>query len=82
MTTQEVQLQLKIIFKEVFKKEIELNEATTASDVDAWDSLNHIILIKAIEDHFQIEFDLFDMIDMKSVGDMVRAIQTKLDASN
>ena len=82
MTKQEIQAQLENVFKQVFNQEIKLSDKTTANDVESWDSLNHVILMKAIEERFEIEFDLFEMIDMKSVGDIIDAIQTKLDAGN
>ena len=67
------------IFRKVFKDEVELNESTSAKDIKSWDSLNHVILIKQIEEEFHIEFDLFDMIELKTFGDIVNYIQEKQD---
>ncbi len=78
MQTDEILLKLKLAFKNTFHKEIELSNSTSADDIDKWDSLNHIILIKNIEAEFDLEFDLFDIIEFKNVGDIVEYIQTRL----
>lgn len=78
MPVEEITKKLSEIFKTVFKRDVNLTEKITANDIDSWDSLNHIILIKEIEDQFQIEFDLFDMIELKTVGDIINYIQFKV----
>ncbi|WP_176061802.1 acyl carrier protein [Burkholderia multivorans] len=50
MSRNEIYASLKEIFCDVLgRPNIELNDATTAQDVDGWDSLKHIDLIMAIE---------------------------------
>jgi len=56
----------------------ELGEATTAADVAGWNSLNHVMLISAIEKEFGIRFDLLQMVDMQSIGDIARATDEAL----
>jgi acyl carrier protein len=60
--------------------ELVLDENTTANDVEGWDSLNHMALIAAVEQHFSIKFTLKDVMRFKNVGDMCRLIHTKLEA--
>ena len=49
MTREEVFAKLNEIFQDVFDDEdINVNEATTAADVDGWDSFEHINLLVAI----------------------------------
>lgn len=48
----------------------EIGENTTASDVAGWNSLNHVMLIASIEKEFGIRFDLLQMTEMKSIGDI------------
>jgi acyl carrier protein len=78
MQDEEVQEKLYSILKKLFNTNIEITNATTANDINSWDSLNHIILIKKIEDEFNMEFDLFDMIELKTVGDMVNYIKSRV----
>jgi acyl carrier protein len=70
-----VLMELVPIFKEVFGKEaIVISADTTAKDVEGWDSLAHMKLILAIEEHFAIRFKLREIVRFKKVGDVCRAI--------
>ena len=49
MTREEVFEKLNEVFRDVFEDDdITVEDATTAADVDGWDSLEHINLINAI----------------------------------
>ncbi len=56
----------------------EISETTTANDVDEWDSLGHIMLIQAIEENYQIQFDIDEMIAFNQVGDIINAVKNKV----
>jgi acyl carrier protein len=56
----------------------EIEESTTASDIAAWNSLSHVMLMASIERTFDIKFDLLQMIEMKSIGDIARATHEML----
>lgn len=63
------------IFRDLFEDEsLNVGDATTASDVDGWDSLKHITLIEAIEDEFDMRFKMKEVTEMKNVGEMVDII--------
>lgn len=67
------------IFIKVFDdKSIVLKDDTTTDDVPAWDSLNHIQMITAIEKHFKIRFKLNELLNFANVGDLCKAISAKL----
>jgi len=70
--------ELNMLFREVMENdEIEINYDTVASDIDEWDSINHIYLIVEIEKHFKIKFTTSQILEWKNVGEMVEAIKEK-----
>jgi len=80
METTEILVQVNIIFKEVLdNQELIINQATSANDVDDWDSLTHIQLIVAIEKHFKIRFKADEIKSFKNVGEMCSFIKLKLE---
>lgn len=75
MSREEVYEQLNEIFRDVFDDEdIILNDATTADDIEDWDSLEHINLVVEIENSFGIKFNMGEVNSMKNVGEMVDII--------
>lgn len=67
---------LNSVFRDVFDDDsITVTENTTAADIDGWDSLMHITLISAVEDEFDISFNMKDVVKMKNVGDMADIIE-------
>ena len=63
------------IFIDVLENnDIKLTPQTTATDVEEWDSLNHIQLVVAIEKRFKLRFSSSDIQKWKNVGDMCEAI--------
>ena len=69
---------LNTVFRDFFDDEdIELDEETTADDIDDWDSLNHITLRAAVEDEFGIRFTMGEVSGMKNVGEMAQIIKDR-----
>ncbi len=67
------------VIKNFFQTEnIAITLTTTANDIEEWDSLNHMNLIRAIEEEFKIEFDFFEIMDFENIGELVRSIQQKM----
>lgn len=68
------------IFIDVFDDpSIEVNESTSASDVDGWDSLAQIRLIVSIEKYFNLRFNSIEIANLKNVGDLIDLINQKLE---
>jgi acyl carrier protein len=55
----------------------DIDEHTVADQVPGWDSLTHINVILAVEQHFGVHFKSRDVLGMKSVGDLERLVTSK-----
>lgn len=79
MSREEVFEKLNNVFQDVFDDEtIEVSSATTADDIEDWDSLEHINLMAAVEKEFGIKFSMGQIVTMKNVGEMADIILSKL----
>ena len=75
MSREEVYERLNMVFRDVFDDDgIVLGDETTAKDIEGWDSLVHITLIDAVEEEFDMSFDMKTVVKLKNVGEMVDAI--------
>jgi len=59
---------------------IRITPATTANDIDGWDSLSHVNLITTIEARFEIRFTQKELLKQRTVGDLIADIERKLTA--
>ncbi|MBR1508695.1 MAG: acyl carrier protein [Eubacterium sp.] len=79
MTREEVYERLNEVFRDVFDDEdITVNDATTADDIEDWDSLEHINLVVAVEKEFGIKFNMGEVNSFKNVGEMVDIILARV----
>ncbi len=79
MTREEVFEKINEVFRDVFEDDdITVNDATTAADIEDWDSLEHINLVNAIEQEFGIKFTMGQIVSMKNVGEMVDIVMKSL----
>jgi acyl carrier protein len=78
MTRDEILSRLSSIFREVFDRDdLELTRNTSADDIEQWDSMNHVILIVAVEMRFDIKFQTAEIEELKNVGELVDLIFAK-----
>ena len=72
MDREKVNARLTEVFRDVFDDEdLEINDSTTADDIEAWDSLEHISLVSAVEKAFKMRFTMKEVSGMKNVGEMI-----------
>ncbi len=79
MNRTEILEKLNEVFHDAFdNNDIVVTEQTNANDNEEWDSLIHITLISAVEDEFDVSFDMKTVVSMKNVGDMIDAIEEQI----
>lgn len=66
------------VFRDVFDDDdIVLTAATTAQDIEGWDSQAHVNLIVAAEMRFGIRFRTAELESLHDVGQFARLIESK-----
>ena len=69
---------LKKVMSQVFNLPIEeITEDTSPDNIEKWDSLNHMNLILAIEQAFDVSFEPDEIIDMLNYKLIVHTLKTK-----
>lgn len=67
------------ICREVFDDEsIQINDATTANDIEEWDSLTHLQLISEIETEYKIKFTMGEIQGFANIGELIDTINKKV----
>jgi acyl carrier protein len=67
------------VFREIFEDDrLAISDEMVAADVEAWDSLNHVKLVVAIEDCFGVKFSNREIGSWTCVGDMKRSLAARL----
>ena len=80
MTREEVMKKLNEIFCNVFDDDtIVLKDDTNAEDIEDWDSLEQINLIVAIENEFEMMFDMAEVANLANVGEMADLIMSRYE---
>jgi len=67
-----------LIFPNLTKEEI--RESTARSDIEKWDSLQHLNLIMSLESEFEIQFTPEEIRSIKKVSDIKRIIEKKMNS--
>ncbi|MEQ9007499.1 MAG: thioesterase domain-containing protein, partial [Ekhidna sp.] len=74
--------QLTEIFQDVFDDdELTIEDSTSAEDIEAWNSLNHLSLIMEVQEQFEIEFTSGQIFNLHNVGQLVELILQLLNGT-
>ena len=75
MGKMDIQSALQDVFHDVFDDQsISITRDTTATDVEGWDSFNHVRLIVAVEEKFNISLSTAEVADLRNVGELIDLI--------
>jgi acyl carrier protein len=68
----------KVILKALKLKEFELRDETRAYEVPGWDSLNHVVVLAAIEKEYNLRFRSQEVLRLNNIGDLQTLVNRKM----
>lgn len=71
---QAVRPEITEIFIDVFQYDDPVTPATSPDDIDRWDSLQHIALVRALESTFGISLSMDEMVELRTAGDIEKVL--------
>ena len=57
------------------------NDDLAAGDIPEWDSLGHVNLITAVENEFNVAFDVGDVIEVETIADLSDLVRRYSEAA-
>jgi acyl carrier protein len=81
MDRDEVRARVQDLLRDIVDDDsLRITDATTAADVDWWDSLTHLKLLVAIEEAWGLNFQVAELASPENVGELVDLIRSKMPA--
>ncbi len=56
-----------------------LTRELTATDVESWDSLNHILLIVKCEEIFSVKFKASELVSLSNLGEFIDLLLSRIN---
>jgi acyl carrier protein len=79
MERTEIAEKIKGILINVLKHEnFEIKDELSATDVEGWDSLTHMLIITDIEELFGVKFKLKELNKLNNLGNLIDLVISKL----
>jgi acyl carrier protein len=78
MTQPEILARLQTVFDSVFLDPVKVTPELSAKDVDEWDSLQHVSLVLAVEQAFNVRFRVGEVEATRNVGELAALIERRL----
>ena len=73
--------ELQTIFRDVLDQpDLVITPESSARTVEDWDSFAHIVVVRAVENHFDVKFALNEVGNLQNVGDFMDLIHTSMVA--
>lgn len=70
--------QLTELFQDVFDDDsLSISAETKINEINGWDSLIHITLMAAIQDEFGVSYDIDEITELNTVGDILISLDRK-----
>ena len=69
-----------VLLKALNLDDWEIDGDTLAEQVPGWDSLNHVNVILAVEQHFGVRFKSREVLTLKNIGDLQRLLDSKMQS--
>ena len=81
MSSSEVDSQVRAVMAGVLDVDAgDIGDGFRRDDASAWDSMNHLRLISALEEAFGIRFTMKEVGEMESFGDVRQRVAERLQA--
>jgi len=68
-----------VILKALKLDDWDIQDETVADQVPGWDSLSHVNVILAVENHFNVHFKTREVLTLKNIGGLQRLLNSKLE---
>jgi acyl carrier protein len=79
MNKGEILSEIQSIFrKELDDEGLEITYDSSPDSVEKWDSINNLVLISAIEDHFNLNFSTDAIFSIHTIDDIILYIEKNL----
>ena len=74
--------QIRTIASDLFAVPAEqITPASTPETIEAWDSIQHLNLVLALEEKFSVQLSPEEIEEMKSIGAVAKVVEGKLQAT-
>ena len=58
-----------------------ITPTSTPETIETWDSIQHLNLVLALEEKFEVQLSPEEIEQMKSIGDVIKLVEGKLQAA-
>lgn len=72
----------KVVLTVLKLKDFDCSDETCAYQVPGWDSLNHVIILAAVEREYAVRFKTLEVLRLKNLGDLQDLVNSKIVDKN